>query len=462
MCASLPYGTGLVSQDNLNPNLFYVSTHQPSNNSYGHLRNACVRSLSCERVPGREGPVFIGTSDGYFLSYMFKINDSKARGTSRWYGLLFLIGEASCLVHYFGWVVSCFRSIADEMKKRANIVFERELASNTHNQMAMARRGRAAPLRSFTDLIEDPLFFSRLHVTFTQILSNCHLKYYLIQNPPPVLEAHTELIHHLKQEYIIGDRHLLQAPSSSRQHNDMHTLLTQKLNQSLGMGMGTELVESLGQVSRIIGESSTSALIYNTIIGNQVIVRGHSRPLVASLIDALKQLIPRECASICYYSETFREIWECNILGLSPNATIPLHVERDVVALIEIDYYNISEDDPEYDSFRSSPSNIDISFSGPRYPSSFGAGIETILKQNLSPQAERMHILTLKEEWINKTKAFYGLRSIIEDDKDKRLSHFLHLINCTLEKDILILMFWTCCARKWFTNIDRKMNVFVK
>ncbi|GAM25108.1 hypothetical protein SAMD00019534_082830 [Acytostelium subglobosum LB1] len=459
-CSSLPQGSGLVSQDALNSNLYYVSTHQPSNTSYSQIRTACVRSLSCELVPGREGPVYISSNDGYFLSYMFKVNDIRARGSARWYGFLFLLGESSSLVNYFSWIVSCFRSMANEMKERSNVVFKREQSTQSSSQALsnLMRRGlRSVPLRPLTELMEDPNFFHRLHSSFSSILSTCNLKYFLLQNQPSMLEEQAAQLQELKERYMYNGGRL----GPLRGPQDIHALLAEKLNESVVFPVPQERLRTLGQVYRITSSTNRandiSVLVYNMIVGNQVVIQSRSPALAASLIDLLKELVPRECVSICYYSETFKEIWECNLLGLSPRAIIPRHVDRSVINMVDIDYYDKSQEPEDIDSpYRST---IEITLSGPHHTSTLGLAIESILRQDFPPDVERMHLLTLREEWINKTKSFYGVRSIIENDKDKRLVKFLQLINCGHEKDLTILMFWTACSRKWFTSLERRLSV---
>eukprot|EP01132_Coremiostelium_polycephalum_P005749 gene5749-7152_t len=349
-CSSVAQGSGLLSKDLVRNNVYYLSTHQPSNNSYSIIRNACVRSLSCEAVPGREGPVLISSNDGYFLSYMFKINDSRARGSARWYGFLFILGETS----------------SEEMKKRTNIVFEKERSQQSQSSTVLSniyRRGtRSIPLKPLPELIEDP-------------------------GKAPVIDEQIGIIDELKSNFI---------QSSVLNSNDPLQQLI--FLQDKFFPIDEELITSLGQVSKILGENAVSALIYNVIAGNQVIVRGSSEKLVHSLVDILKDLIPSECCSMCYYSDSFKEIWECNLLGLNSNAIIPRHLDREVIAIVDIEYYDKTKEPDDIDD--PSRSTIEISFRGPRYTTSLGLSIESVLKLNLPTHIEKLYLKTIKDEWI--------------------------------------------------------------
>lgn len=44
------------------------------------------------------------------------------------------------------------------------------------------------------------------------------------------------------------------------------------------------------------------------------------------LIEFLTRLLPVECCEVRLYSDFYLETYECNFLGLSPNAQIPSHI----------------------------------------------------------------------------------------------------------------------------------------
>lgn len=108
----LKEGSGLFSF-NEGTSHYFISTHYPIPANYGTVRTACVRSLSCEISPGREGkeeekiqitgPVVFSLSDDntkeWTLSYMFQLRDSKARGEARWYSFLCLLDDPQLLVN---------------------------------------------------------------------------------------------------------------------------------------------------------------------------------------------------------------------------------------------------------------------------------------------------------------------------------------------------------------------------
>ncbi len=70
------------------------------------MRQACVRSLSCEVCPSREGPVLFGDDRrGYVFSYTFFLRDSNARGFQRWYSIVIVMADRLRLVSSWHFLV---------------------------------------------------------------------------------------------------------------------------------------------------------------------------------------------------------------------------------------------------------------------------------------------------------------------------------------------------------------------
>lgn len=124
-CRSVPDGTGLLSTDPDNPDICYLSTHNPPASTYAAIRTACVRSLSCEVTP-REGPILFssGTPEGEghewgFVSFVFRLSDGQARGSSRMYSILLMLSDITLLVHSFTWLAGSLRAMVVDLQLRA-------------------------------------------------------------------------------------------------------------------------------------------------------------------------------------------------------------------------------------------------------------------------------------------------------------------------------------------------------
>jgi len=122
---------GFISDD-LENNMTYITTRYPYlSRLYPIVRQACVRSLSCEFCPGREGAIFFGDEqNGYSLSYIFKLKDIQARGFQRWYSISFLNSDKSFIIASWGFLVSKFKATAKDLQSAAEKMFEYEKRSN--------------------------------------------------------------------------------------------------------------------------------------------------------------------------------------------------------------------------------------------------------------------------------------------------------------------------------------------
>ncbi|RUS16305.1 vesicle coat protein [Jimgerdemannia flammicorona] len=134
---------GFYTKDDEDANVHYFGSRAPGDPQlYSAVRNACVRSLSIEFCPGRDGPVLFGDdANGYVLSYMFRLQDIQARGEMRFYSLIMLMTDRVYLVSCWPFLVRAFRSIAMNLQEKADIIFMKEKEAK-ERQQAMMMSGR--------------------------------------------------------------------------------------------------------------------------------------------------------------------------------------------------------------------------------------------------------------------------------------------------------------------------------
>ena len=69
--------------------------------------------------PGREGPLFFGDADnGYVLSYAFFLRDPRARGTHRWYSVVFLMADHVHLINSWPFLVDATKTLVTELQTK--------------------------------------------------------------------------------------------------------------------------------------------------------------------------------------------------------------------------------------------------------------------------------------------------------------------------------------------------------
>lgn len=120
-CRSLAAGhPGYISHDK-ETSIKYVSHQHPNHPQlFSIVRQACVRSLSCEVCPGREGPIFFGDEQhGFVFSHTFFIKDSLARGFQRWYSIIAIMMDRIYLINSWPFLLGRVRGIIDELQGKA-------------------------------------------------------------------------------------------------------------------------------------------------------------------------------------------------------------------------------------------------------------------------------------------------------------------------------------------------------
>ena len=108
---------GFISHDKQAGTSFTSMQHPNSPEVFRLVRQACVRSLSSEVCPGREGPILFGDEqDGYVISYTFYVKDVFARGGQRWYSIICIMADRVFLVQSWPFLVGCINRVVDYLQ----------------------------------------------------------------------------------------------------------------------------------------------------------------------------------------------------------------------------------------------------------------------------------------------------------------------------------------------------------
>jgi len=179
----------------------YVSSQQPHQDElFSIVRQACIRSLSSEVCPGREGPIFFGDSDTrYVISYTFHLSDSKSRGGRRLYSIIVVMMDKIYLLNSWPFLVKHLHNIVRDMQAKCRSVFEKEERdlplraqkpskerSYTSPTQIRLQRHNGSVVRTLLDMTNDPILFKSLHLAFTWVLKACsnRLTEKLLEGPP--------------------------------------------------------------------------------------------------------------------------------------------------------------------------------------------------------------------------------------------------------------------------------------
>lgn len=447
---------GFVSHDE-DAEVSYVSTQRPHHRDvFAMVRQACVRSLSCEVCPGNEGPIFFGDDQqGHAISYTFYIKDNEARGMKRLYSILVVMMDKIYLLNSWPFLVRHMKTVVEHLQTKAEVVYKEEqvknpqrshrLVSSVNPKNFINKRGGNKPARSLIELTDDRHIFKILHTAFVWILKACgnRLSETLLEGPP----TEDSIIDMEKQEeteegFVKLFKKELGVSEDVEPAEEVRTEVQSVDEQEVTADDDSPEVKNIRHLVQLIGPRKFSVLAHHTIVGNQVIVRGNGTTLVKTFLAALTSLLPKGCYRAEPYKNCYIESYRCNLLGLPPSISIPPHVNTSEVYLV----VDVFDPEPSTAVVEANP------FHGYRFQVSSSANLEkapsvlskmeyAIRNENLSNEVVEQFLLCLKEEWMNKVKVLFkftkagGSRS---DDDSKKLFQVIG----AKKEDEPLLKFW--------------------
>lgn len=461
-CRSLPAShPGFVSIDDETGIRFLSHQHPRQPQLFSVVRQACVRSLSCEVCPGREGPIFFGDEQhGFVFSHTFFIKDSLARGFQRWYSIVMVAMDRIYLINSWPFLLRHLRLTIQSLQSTALKVFDNEQGVCPQRAVRMnsvfspavfphQRSGNAA--RSLTSLTQHPNLWASLHSSFSWLLKACgsRLTEKLLEGAPTedtlvLIEKQTE------QEEEMNCREGAEGGSRSQRHQSETKSVPDFLSDD------TKLEEipgpkfrSLRHLRQILGAAEFRHLAWHVLMGNQVIWRSADPGLIQSAFIVLKSLLPVGCVRLVPYSAEYEEAYKCNFLGLSPNVLIPTHVSSsEFSVLVDVtsdrNRHNsvMCEDNiATYFQFSISSANTQPTDRGPTLLNKLEVALSN---ENLSMDVVSHCLLCLKEEWMNKVKVLFKF-SKVDGRGREDTQKVLALLGATgpgEEDNLRLLKFW--------------------
>ncbi|XP_025081597.1 folliculin-like isoform X2 [Pomacea canaliculata] len=467
--------TGYVSHDD-EAELSYFSTQQPHiPQIFMFMRQACIRSLSCEVCPGREGPIFFGDEqNGYVLSYTFYVKDTQARGLQRWYSIIVFMMDRIYLLNSWPFLVPQLRTIIEVLQKKAQKVWKEEVDKNPQgvsSRMAftldpgnfLKQRGcNNKPARSLDELTGDKSIFKMLHVAFVWTLKACgsRITETLLEGPP----TEDSIIDMEKQEETEeGFIKLYSRKISSEAKPSASDCVSGQSDETCKKEIWTAsgvknwaegnvkkpVIRNLRHLKKVLGTERFQKLCHHVVIGDQIIVCCSDKAVLCSVFDALEVLLPRGCCRIIYHSNVYEESYRCNFLGQNPGIVLPDHVlaaERFVI--VEVLEQEDWTSDPQDSQMSQAEDFVGYKFSLHSYiplpekaPTVLSKMLMALRNENLSEEVVSHCFVCLKEEWMNKVKVLFkftkagGARS--EDETQKLMQ-----VVGAREEDKPLLKFW--------------------
>ncbi|XP_010225896.1 PREDICTED: folliculin [Tinamus guttatus] len=479
-CRSLAGGhPGYVSHDK-ETSIKYVSHQHPNHPQlFSIVRQACVRSLSCEVCPGREGPIFFGDEQhGFVFSHTFFIKDSLARGFQRWYSIITIMMDRIYLINSWPFLLGKIRGIIDELQGKALKVFEAEQYGCPQRAQRMntaftpflhQRNGNAA--RSLTSLTNDENLWACLHTSFAWLLKACgsRLTEKLLEGAPTEdTLVQMEKLADLKEESEGWDGSEEEEKPSAQ--TDVlegqevskcppETSLIPDCNNWNVAHRRLSVFRSLRHMRQVLGASAFRMLAWHVLMGNQVIWKARDMDLVQSAFEVLRTMLPVGCVRIIPYSDQYEEAYRCNFLGLSPHVQIPSHIlSSEFAVLVEVRaatrtnlYPTLFEDEQslnKYEFVVTSGSPVAADRVGPTILNKIEAALTN---QNLSVDVVDQCLVCLKEEWMNKVKVLFKFTKVDSRPKEDT-QKLLSILGAAEEDNVKLLKFWMTGLSKTYKS----------
>ncbi|KAM9309062.1 folliculin isoform 2-T2 [Pholidichthys leucotaenia] len=472
-CRSLPAShPGFVSIDDETGIRFLSHQHPRQPQLFSVVRQACVRSLSCEVCPGREGPIFFGDEQhGFVFSHTFFIKDSLARGFQRWYSIVMVAMDRIYLINSWPFLLRHLRLTIHSLQSTALKVFDTEQgicpqrAARMNSAFSPAvfphqRSGNAA--RSLTSLTQHPNLWASLHSSFSWLLKACgsRLTEKLLEGAPTedtlvLIERQTEEQEEMScWEGAEGD-----GQKSHHHQSESKLGLNFLCDDAYLNELPGPQFRSLRHLRQVLGAAEFRQLAWHVLMGNQVIWRGADSGLIQSAFTVLKSLLPVGCVRSVPYSAQYEEAYKCNFLGLSPDVPIPAHVSSsefsvlmDVTTERSGQSTAVGEDDIcSLYQFTISSANTQPVDRGPTLLNKLEVALSN---ENLSVDVVSHCLLCLKEEWMNKVKVLFKF-SKVDGRGREDTQKILALLGATgpgEEDNVRLLKYWMTGLSKTYKS----------
>ncbi|KAL1517377.1 hypothetical protein ABEB36_001147 [Hypothenemus hampei] len=169
-CQSLDVKQALVSRDE---KCCYVTIRTPLQPNLAFLlKQAVVRSLSCEETSNESGLLYFGDNErGHVLSHTFNVQDSLARGFQRKYCILMLMQDKIHLLNCWPFLTKHIRKVSAEVQDKAVKVNNVEQQHKSQRAVRQAQTSLGCPGRSLSQLTGEPAIFAHFHLWFVWLLN---------------------------------------------------------------------------------------------------------------------------------------------------------------------------------------------------------------------------------------------------------------------------------------------------
>ncbi|CAL1686205.1 unnamed protein product [Lasius platythorax] len=384
----------------------FLSAQQSLMQDIGNLlKHACIRSLSCEVHPGKEGVCYFGDEyRGHVLSHTFTLKDAQARGFRRWCSFIVFMRDKQFLLNMWPFLIDNLKEVIRELQDFAEKRYNAEEAECPQRAMRLTTANSGAgchgPItkqsRTLIDITNEKHVFVRIHMWLVWILS-AGARHFIEIFPMNLLDD--ELNYNFEHQIETEENFTLinaKLPINLNLNSDDSELLPEF----------SEITEKsiaviLRDLKQILGKDQFRQLLYSCLTGVQVLVRGPKIQRLESLYG-LSSLIPRACRRVKAQTSEYMDPDMCNFIGVDTSVAVPLPCANVCRLDIILNEHQIED----------TKSHI-VKWTGalpPKLPTLLTKIEKSLDNEKLGNSVLKAHFATLLEEWANIAKVVHAMR----------------------------------------------------
>ncbi|XP_046432380.1 uncharacterized protein LOC124185547 [Neodiprion fabricii] len=382
----------------------FLSAQCPLTQEIGSLlKDACIRSLSCEVHSGKEGICYFGDDHrGHVLSQTFTLKDAQTRGFRRWYSFIVFMRDKQFLLNMWPFLVDNLREVIRELQDISEKKYNTEEAECPQRaaRLKTASSGSEANSnkqpRSLGDITNEKHVFARIHMWLVWILS-AGARHFVEILPMNLLddELSYDLEHHIEVDEGFT---LVNAKSPIIPKLTLEE--TKVAPEFLDVSYKSPIT-ILKEIKCILGKEHFRQVLYASLTGIQVLVRG-SKLEVLELLYGLSYLVPVACRRVVTQATEYMNPNACNFIGVDTSVAVPL-LSSEICRLDII---------PKEHKMANENSYLI------RWAGTLPAKLPTLLvkiekafdNEKLGEPVLKAHFVALQEEWANIAKVVHAMR----------------------------------------------------
>ncbi|CAL7935788.1 unnamed protein product [Xylocopa violacea] len=369
------------------------------------LKHACFRSLSCEVHPGKEGVCYFGDEyRGHVLSHTFTLKDAQARGFRKWCSFIVFMRDKQFLLNMWPFLVDNLKEVIRELQDFAEKKYNAEEAEcpqrivrlTTANGGSGSYNNSNKQSRTFSNITNEKHVFVRIHMWLVWILS-AGARHFIEIFPMNLLDD--ELNYNLEHQIETEDGFTLvnaKLPVNLTLHSNEAEITPEFSEVS-----GKSATAILKQLRAVLGKDQFRQLLYSSLTGVQILVRGPNIERLECLYG-LSSLIPRACRRVKVQAPEYMDPNKCNFIGVDTSVAVPLPCANVCRLDIVADEHKIEN----------SSSHV-VRWTGilPLKLPTLVTKIEKSLEnEKLGNSTLKAHLAALQEEWANIAKVVHAMR----------------------------------------------------